>query len=229
MKYSLKNNSLHLLTPGQAEYFETETAARQSGYAFYFQPAFLFANISQQQLLKDLPFLQPGNQNVFNFDKKESQLLQSLFDTMIKEKDNANDNFAVLKHYLLIFLYKLKQISNKNHSNKITSKKVFGNVAITFQQLVSKHYLSITNIEQYAAMLFVTAKHLSEIVKKETGKLPKQIIHETILIEAKLLLQNTNMSIAEIASHLNFHDPSHFSNFFKAQTNVTPIAFRKEK
>jgi selenocysteine lyase/cysteine desulfurase len=45
--------------------------------------------------------------------------------------------------------------------------------------------------------------------------------------EAKELLENTNMSIAEISSRLHFDCIGQFSTFFKKKTGTPPLEYRK--
>jgi AraC-like DNA-binding protein len=49
-----------------------------------------------------------------------------------------------------------------------------------------------------------------------------------VLLEAKRLLTNADMTAAEIAYELNFQDNSYFSRFFKKYEGVTPEGFRRE-
>jgi AraC-like DNA-binding protein len=48
------------------------------------------------------------------------------------------------------------------------------------------------------------------------------------MLEAKRLLINADISISEIAVHLNFQDNSYFTKFFKKYAGKTPEEFRKE-
>ena len=46
------------------------------------------------------------------------------------------------------------------------------------------------------------------------------------LQEAKTLLRQTDWPVAEVGYVLGFDDLAHFSNYFKKQTSLTPLAFR---
>jgi AraC-like DNA-binding protein len=48
------------------------------------------------------------------------------------------------------------------------------------------------------------------------------------LLEAKRLLVNLDLNIAEIADRLNFNDNSYFTKFFKKYTALTPEEFRRK-
>ncbi|MCC2686893.1 MAG: hypothetical protein K0R75_3792 [Paenibacillaceae bacterium] len=45
---------------------------------------------------------------------------------------------------------------------------------------------------------------------------------------AKLMLQDTQLHINEIAMQLGFSDSQYFSNFFKKKTGISPSQFRTD-
>lgn len=78
----------------------------------------------------------------------------------------------------------------------------------------------------FADVLHVHVNHLNSVIKKNTGKSTRAIIHERIVTEAKALLRNTSWNVAEIAYALGFEYPSHFNKYFKQFTTETPLEFR---
>ncbi len=82
-------------------------------------------------------------------------------------------------------------------------------------------------INQIASELFVSHKHLTDTLQKETGNHPCHFYDLKIIDEAKKMLSETDNSIAEIAKILTY-DPSNFSKFFKKFIGQTPGKFRKE-
>ncbi len=48
-----------------------------------------------------------------------------------------------------------------------------------------------------------------------------------LLLESKVLLRHSNLTISEIAWQLKFNDPSHFVNFFKKKAKQSPLGYRK--
>ncbi len=81
-------------------------------------------------------------------------------------------------------------------------------------------------VNQIAAELAVSHKHLTDTIQKETGNHPCHFYDARIIDKAKALLLNTNTSVAQIA-HLLTYDPANFSKFFKKWTGDTPGNFRK--
>nr|WP_262903894.1 helix-turn-helix domain-containing protein [Myroides odoratimimus] len=74
--------------------------------------------------------------------------------------------------------------------------------------------------------MYISRKHLTKIIVEVFQKTPKQIISETIILEAKVLLRNPKSSITDIINELNFTDLSVFSKFFKTHAGVSPTDFK---
>jgi AraC family transcriptional regulator, transcriptional activator of pobA len=223
-KFSIINHSLHFLTPGQAEQFDTTTMQRASGFGMYFMPSFLFGTLQQQKLERDLSFLKNGNRNVFYLTPAQSAILQQIFENAITESNLLNDD--IVRHYLVILLYKIKAFGLPQ-ANRRKESFVHNKLVLEFEKMIRQTYLEPIKINDYAARLHVTTRTLSDAVQKETGKTPKQLLQEMILTEAKLLLLHSSMQVAEISAQLNFHDTPHFTRFFTKETGLGPQQFRK--
>ena len=75
--------------------------------------------------------------------------------------------------------------------------------------------------------MHVSHSHLSDNLQEETGHHYYHYNDLKIWKKAKLLLTNTELSIAEIAKKLTY-DPSNFGKFFKKFTGQTSGEFRKQ-
>lgn len=82
-------------------------------------------------------------------------------------------------------------------------------------------------IDFYADRLCVSPNHMSALVKRETGMTVLQWIDRALLRESKLLLHHTQKNISEVADTLGFATPSFFIRFFRQQTGITPLQYRK--
>lgn len=93
--------------------------------------------------------------------------------------------------------------------------------------VVSGKVNDFMEINQIADELFISHKHLTDTIQKETGNHPCHFYDLKIIEEAKKMLAKTNIPIAEIARTLTY-DPSNFSKFFRKFTGQTPGAFRRQ-
>ncbi len=95
-----------------------------------------------------------------------------------------------------------------------------------FRGLVERNFNELKSVKDYAVMLNVTAKHLSETVKELSNSTALYYIHLRILHEAEYLLAYTDSSVSEICYDLNFDTVSHFGRFFKSKKGMTPSEYR---
>ena len=75
-------------------------------------------------------------------------------------------------------------------------------------------------------MMNVSTAYLSRLVKEISGSTINE--HATSLVYKEIcnLLTQTDMTMGEIANHLNFSDQSAMTNFFKQHSGMTPLAYR---
>jgi AraC-like DNA-binding protein len=76
-------------------------------------------------------------------------------------------------------------------------------------------------------MLGVTTSHLVETVRQATGMTPGEMLHNRLVLEAKRMLVYSDYSAAEIALKLSFSSASHFGQWFRKMTDLTPREFRE--
>ncbi|MBC2605104.1 helix-turn-helix domain-containing protein [Pelagicoccus albus] len=81
--------------------------------------------------------------------------------------------------------------------------------------------------EELAAELNVGYTYFRRMFKRYTGLSPKLYHTQLRLERAKRLLRESDQTVGEIASHLNFDSPFHFSNWFKKRTGAAPKNWRE--
>lgn len=74
-----------------------------------------------------------------------------------------------------------------------------------------------------------TKSHIIRAFKAEFKITPYSYLLEKKMSVAKMMIENTNMSIMEISDFLGFSDCHYFSNFFKKYTGISPKKYRREK
>ncbi len=82
-------------------------------------------------------------------------------------------------------------------------------------------------IEYYASELCVTAKHLSEVCKKVSGRTALQWITEFIENDIRYYLLHTDLSIKEIVFQLQFPNSSFFGKYVRAHFGKSPSEIRR--
>ena len=172
-----------------------------------------------EQLTLQRPVADISNKKLMMF-----HVIHSYLKVMIKERQDFYRDM-ILFEYVKIFLYEACHILDDTFSDG-TPKKNERNITSRFFQLIDEGYKTNRKIENYAAEIGITPKHLAFVIKKTTGKYPSEWLENYVLLESKRLLKSTDLSIQEISYDLNFSTPSHFGKFFKSQTGTTPKKFR---
>ncbi|MDX6187836.1 helix-turn-helix domain-containing protein [Flavobacterium sp. Fl-318] len=159
----------------------------------------------------------------------ETLLLNDLFAIIENRKYKIREHRFYNEVQLLSFnllLYAVAGIYNENSYDvkaKYTRKEklVFRFFEILDGQCTKQH-----TVKYYADALFISKGHLSKVVKQVTDKTIKEFIKEAIILEAKILLQNDDLTILQIIEELRFSNSSSFSNFFKKSTSMSPSEYR---
>lgn len=77
-------------------------------------------------------------------------------------------------------------------------------------------------------MQHITPRYFSAIIKEKTGDSALQWIVRMVITEAKQLLEESDLSIKEIADQLNFPTQSFFGKYFKQYVGVSPKEYRNK-
>lgn len=193
----------------------------------FFNKAFFTSHHLNHHMLDDFPFFKLDAQHICNFSLSQ---IEGLSKTLFAVKDKLDSAHIyknqIVANLLAVAFYEYAAIYQnslvQDSKNKTRAKQIIAE----FKYLTNQHFTKQRNVTFYAEKLAITPKHLTETVKKETGKSAGEWIDEMVLLEAKVLLQDEKLNIAQVADLLNFTDPSTFGKFFKNLAGVSPLAFK---
>lgn len=95
-----------------------------------------------------------------------------------------------------------------------------------FLKLLNQRKTKACTVEMCASDLCVSAKYLSAICKKNSGKTAREWIREQLLEEIRYYLKQTDLSMKQIADQLGFANASFFGKYVKEHFGMTPAQFR---
>lgn len=82
------------------------------------------------------------------------------------------------------------------------------------------------DVSHYAGLLNISSNYLSRIVSRIGGGTAIDMINRSVILKAKVLLKNSDMTIENISEELNFPNSPYFCRFFKRETGMTPTEYR---
>lgn len=227
----VEHNALLFATP-KVPYHWIPLAEDQSGSFCVFTDEFFTGNKSGV-VLDELPIFRPGGFPVFEITDGQADEIAFIFAKMQKEISSGYEyKYDLLRNYVLELIHqgqKLQPASTINFGQHATSR-----IISLFVELLERQFpiespmqrLNLRTAKEYADRLAIHVNHLNKVLKESTGKTTTTFISGRIVQEAKILLKQTDWNISEIAYSLGFEEVAHFSNFFKKQTSLNPIAFR---
>jgi transcriptional regulator GlxA family with amidase domain len=92
--------------------------------------------------------------------------------------------------------------------------------------LIQSNLSHTQSVEELAHAVRLCPSHLRHLFKIEIGLSPKRYQQSARMVEAKRLLENTTLSMKEIANVIGMRDATHFSRSFKLIYGVTPTKHR---
>jgi len=95
-------------------------------------------------------------------------------------------------------------------------------------QYIRENFHSELSIEQLAEVAHLSISALERRFKKHLAKTPKQFIRQIRLENARRLLVETKLPIAQIAYQSGFSDHSYFSRHFKLMFDELPSQIRRQ-
>ncbi len=228
---NIETNALLFATP-KVPYHWLPQDLEQTGHFCVFTEDFLLS-AKNGVVLDELPLFEAGGYPVFQVSDEQSTQIETIFQKMHQEiGSNYTYKYDLIRNYVLELIHvgqKLQPVTalypTHNASARVTS---------LFIELLERQFpietpqqtLRLRTAKDYADRLSVHVNHLNKVLKEHTGRTTTDLIGSRVIREAKLLLKQTNWTISEISASLGFEEVAHFSNFFKRQTAVSPIAFR---
>jgi len=165
--------------------------------------------------------------------EKEEKMLDSVAHNIAQECQANTDRFSqniIISHVEVLLNY-ADRFYNRQF---ITRKLVNNDLLAKLERILSDYFDSdkiqdegLPAVEDIAAQLFVSPHYLSDMLRSLTGFNTQQHIQNKVIEKAKQALAGTSLSVGEIAYQLGFSHPQSFNRFFKAKTELSPLAFRR--
>lgn len=223
--FDVKAGLIYFMVPGQVHSWDFHT--KPEGYIINFSQDYLSSILLKPDYLQNFPIFsgQPDSQ-VINLPFELQEKAVGIFEDILKEGQNSKSFQDDLVKVLLLQLFIL--VSRTSECSTLPNHHTYNHTLLrNFKQLIEVNYATLRLPKQYAALLYITPNHLNAICNDLLGYSAGKLIRDRVSLEAKRLLINLDLMVAEIAEQLNFADQSYFIKFFKKQEGITPEKFRK--
>lgn len=94
---------------------------------------------------------------------------------------------------------------------------------------INAFYSQTISVADMAHEHAMSREAFTRLFKQNTGESPYQLVTRLRINKARLLLENSQHSVQEIAHVVGYKDPYHFSNLFKRWTGQAPRNYRNTR
>lgn len=224
---ALKPNDM-LIIPANATIYPSDNKENVKIIGIVFSDIFVQKNIRYMNYVNEIIFFSEKNTPVLHPTDRDRETFKFLI-RQIDEADDRDDYYSkdLINHYfnsIVLEIMTIYRYTEKKMIDTTTSRRK--EIVYQFLDLLSKHSRKERTVEFYAEQLSVTPSYLTRVIKEASGDSTREIITNSLIMEARDLLLNSSLSVAQISEELNFSDQSFFGKFFKKKMKISPKTFR---
>lgn len=223
-RFTLVPGQIYFMVPGQVHSWDF--TGEVDGFVVNFTESFFKTFLLNPDYIIGFSFFNGvATDNVVNLGSDISVTVRTLFERMLLLASKEGFQKDMLRVLLLelFMLIEGEAVTVRNESIQPHNYALIRN----YQKLVEQHFLALRLPKEYAEILSVTPNYLNAACKAHLGMQAGEIIRNRVILEAKRLLVNLTLNVAEVGYALNFSDNSYFTKFFRKHTGMTPDEFRK--
>lgn len=151
----------------------------------------------------------------------------SLLKFKLSQPENAYKRESMRSLMQSIFYDLCDIVRRRTPQSEVLSEMKQGDVLVKkFLRLLANAQGEQRSVAYYARQLCVSAKYLSTVCKKSTGRTAKEWIQEYTVEILRHQLRNTDRSIKEIANIMGFPNLSVFGKFCRTTLGLSPTDYR---
>lgn len=208
-------------------------SGRINGWMLYFHPD-LIRNTHLADAIEDYSFFNYDVYEALHLSEEEEQTVNDCITNIKNEYEQRIDNHSqrvIVSNLELLLNYSFRFYERQFNTRTSHSKDIVS----SFRRELKAYYKEqralesgVPSIEGFAKNANLSQHYFSDLIKKETGRTPKDHINEYVIERAKNLIMGTEHTISEIAYGLGFNYPHYFTRLFKSKTGQTPIEYRNQ-
>ena len=228
--YDYQEGSVVSFSPGKiidVDMDKTEIAPDVVGIMFH--PDLIYGTPLGEKI-SSFSFFDYSQMEALHLSNDERAIFLDCLDKISRELDHPVDHHsaALLSANIQLLLEYLHRFYDRQF---ITRHKVNSDVVAQFEQRLKKYYesgnIGMPNVAYFAEQANLSAGYFGDLIKKETGQTPKDMITLHMIGVAKQRLAASDDDVSIIAYNLGFEYPAHFSRMFKRVTGQSPSQYRE--
>lgn len=231
-KYDHDNGCMLFAKPRQIIQFKN-LEYHEDSFIIFIHEDYLNGHFLHHEIEKYAFFDYEANE-ALHLSPKEEQVMWDLFFKIDAEYLTNNDEYS--RNIMLSHVDSMLKYSQRFYKRQFIHRtELSGKMVSKFNEVLAGYFKNglllkqgLPSVTSLASRLNVSPRYLSDLLKQETGKTAIELIHISLVNQAKNRLRIDDQRVSDIAYELGFADLSYFSRLFKRATGVTPNQFKKQ-
>jgi AraC-like DNA-binding protein len=131
----------------------------------------------------------------------------------------------IVRHQLAALLLRVARLEPEGGPGQARADS---EILSRFRQEVEQSFTGTRQVDDFARRLGCSVRTLTRASLAATGRSAKQLVDDRVALEAKRLLAESDLTVAEIGAQLGFAEPTNFGRFFARTVGVSPGRFRAD-
>lgn len=220
---------IYILTAGSRTVFTgKDIYLLTSGDTFTVAPGILHRSFGDEAYSGlCIEFSQKCLENMFSDDERKKILSCFEYKIISLDTDAVSSIMQADKNkhdiVMLTVSFLLNSASNSNAVSRLTQNSDISPISLYLQNI----FTQAANLDWIAAHFGITKEYLCSLFKSQTGMTIIEYINLLRIQHACTLLQETDLSSAEISARCGYGSPIYFNRVFKRIMEETPLAHRR--
>ena len=197
---------------------------RKSTFRHYFYSILQGDNILSSFFMSTLS--ENAGMDYIIFHAPQDVELQDAFFSLCRESLSQTEYFNTLINSIVVWIFVILLRRYKNTCEYPADRPPMADQAERILRYLQAN-ASDTTLEQLAATFHYTPESASRWIKQVTGRTYSQLLADIRITNAKQLLRDTSLTVAEVGANVGYESPEHFLRVFKKITGMTPAEYRK--
>lgn len=230
-QYDYQEGTIVSFSPGQViDVDMEETVVAPDVLGLLFHPDLIYGTPLADKI-KSFSFFDYSEMESLHLSEEEKKQFLFCLQQIKHEIEHPVDHHsaALLSASLQVLIEYLHRFYDRQF---ITRHKINSGIVGMFQRQLKEYYSGdkkgrcLPSVAYFAEKANLSAGYFSDLIRKETGQSPKDIIAAHVMSEAKHRLATRDSDISSIAYDLGFEYPAHFTRMFKRLTGENPTQYR---
>lgn len=230
--YDYQEGTVVSFAPGQLVGVESESdVIQQDVVGLLFHPDLIFGTPLGEMIGK-YSFFDYSQREALHLSEQERKIFMECLERIRQEIEYPIDPYSadIISSHIQTLLDYLNRFYSRQF---ITRRKVNKGILAAFEKQLKEYYTQgrgreyVPTVAYFAANANLTPGYFGDLIKKETGSAPQELISRYVIMLAKQRLASTDDDVGNIAYDLGFQYPQHFSRLFKRLTDLSPSDYRK--